>query len=425
MRRDFLKRGGLLLRNVAGAAVIGLIATLGAKVGGRAMGAETPVSLAQTISYDAAEVVPGAKSSGASLSEAVYQAPLTPEPMVAGEVDGSGCSTCNGGGGDGGSGAWYGYNRCGCSAGLWPYFTGPGTCDNWCVGPHWEVALDALILSRESIDWGRIAPGAGFAATLLDQFNTAPGARLFVTGYNENRFGMQVGYEGVNDFHANAVYTSAAASTRQITYESRINSVEMNFMRKTDSPWRPFVGARFIELDEDFVDFTTVNKPIPAPVAVPVGVAFVDTGRSMLVDNRLIGVQGGVYRDVWHWNQWFSIEPFGNAGIYMNDFRRREITRNVTTVITGDDVDTPGVEFVQSTTTVQTVNTQEFSDVAFTGEAGITGVLRLSPCVALRAGYQVLVVDNVGQGIDGFLAPGLNGTNLFYHGGHFGIEYVR
>jgi hypothetical protein len=74
---------------------------------------------------------------------------------------------------------------------------------------------------------------------------------------------------------------------------------------------------------------------------------------------------------------------------------------------------------------VSTATHQEFSELAFVGEAGITGVFRLNRCVALRAGYQVLAVNGVGQGIDAMLAPGLDPTTLVYHGGHFGVEYVR
>jgi hypothetical protein len=43
----------------------------------------------------------------------------------------------------------------------------------------------------------------------------------------------------------------------------------------------------------------------------------------------------------------------------------------------------------------------------------------------MRGGYQVLAVNGIGQGLDAFLAPGFDQSTLVYHGGHFGIEYVR
>jgi hypothetical protein len=423
MRTDLFQRGALRRWMAAGAATVVLAAVAGTA------GADQAPSLAQTISYDAAEIFPGdAGSAGqAPLTEAVYSTSVASKTsgLQLVSADGAACESCNGGDADGGGCGNYPYNRCGCSQHLFPYFSGPGACDDWCVGPHWGVSLDALILFRDTINWNSIPPGAGFTPTLLAQFDTAPGARLFVTGYNENRFGMQVGYEGVNDFHANALFTNAGGDSRAITYESRINSVELNFTRRTSSPWRPIAGVRFIELDEDFVDFTTAFQPTLPPVAAPAPTAFISNGRSLLVDNRMIGVQGGAFRDVWRWNKWFTVEPFGNAGVYLNDFRRREITRTVTTVVSADDIDTTANEFSTVTTETKAITTQEFSDLAFAGEAGITGVIRLSPCVAIRGGYQVLVVDRVGQAIDGFLAQGMNGSTLLYHGGHFGVEYVR
>lgn len=385
-------------------------------------GEELP-SLAQTISYEHAELWRNGGTSPASLTEAVYSTPASAMPID--DAAGEPCATCNGGAGGGGIGG-YPYNRCGCSTGLWPWFTGPGACDDWCVGPHWEVAADGMIMFREGVNWAAIPAGAGFTNVLADQFNEAIGARLFVTGYNENRFGLQVGYEGVNDFHANALFTNGAGDSRAIGYESRINSVEINFVRRTDIAWRPFGGMRYIQLDDDFVDFTTVNKPIPVPADPPAApAAFVDSGRSVLLNNRLFGFQAGAFRDVWRWNRWLTVEPFGNGGVYLNDFKRADVTRSVTTVITGDDLSTAGNEFTQTTTEVNTLTARDFSELAFVGEAGVTGVVRLSRCVALRGGYQILVVDGVGRGIDGFQAPGLNPTTLVYHGGTFGLEYVR
>lgn len=398
------------------------------------LAADEMPSLAETISYESAELWSTPGMSGtvpAPLTSALYSAPATParsalQTSATQIADGSAvepcqaCESCNGGGGA------YWYNRCGCSQGLFPWFTGPGACDTWCVGPHWEVAVDGLIMFRENVNFAALPVAPGFTTDLIDQFGEGPGARVFVTGYNENNFGLQVGYEGINDFHANALYSNAAGDQRTISYESNINSLEVNFVRRTQSRWRPFAGFRYIELDDDFVDFTRANRPIPPPADPPAPpTAYVDNGTSLLLDNRLVGLQGGVFRDVWRLNRWVTIEPWGNGGVYLNDFRREQIETSVTTIVTGDDLSTPANEFFESSSVVQTSTIQEISDLSFVGEAGVTGVFRLNRCVALRAGYQVLVVDRVGQGIDAFLSAGMNPTTLLYHGGHFGVEYVR
>jgi hypothetical protein len=397
-----------------------------------AVRADDSPSLARAISYESAEVWPN-DGSRALVESAYYASANTVEASAATLTDASvepadaACPTCSPGGANygGEGGGAFPYNRCGCSSqALFPWFTGPGNCDSWCVGPHWEVAVDGLIMFRDTVDWSLVPPGV-FTLELADQFDAGPGARIFVTAYNQSPFGLQVGYEGVNDFHASAQLANGG-DRRDISYESNINSVELNFVRRTNSRWRPFAGVRYIELDDDFVDFVTVQRTIPAPSDPPAPpTAFVDAGESFFLDNRLIGLQGGAFRDVWRLTRWLTIEPFGNAGVYFNDFKRANLQRTVTTVITGDDLSTPGNEFSQVTTEVQTGSKQEFSDVAFVGEAGVTGVVRLSRCVALRGGYQVLAVDRVGQGIDAFLAPGFNGSTLVYHGGHFGVEYVR
>jgi hypothetical protein len=174
------------------------------------------------------------------------------------------------------------------------------------------------------------------------------------------------------------------------------------------------------------VDFTTEQRILPPPANIPAPpTAYIDTGTAFLIENRLIGVQGGAFRDTWRLNRWVSIEPFGNAGVYLNDFKREQVDKQVTTIVYGDDLDTTTNESGQVSTQVTSSSIQEFSELSFVGEAGVEGVFRLNRCVALRAGYQVLVMDQVGQGLDAFLSPGVNPTSIVYHGGTFGVEYVR
>ena len=391
--------------------------------------AESP-SLARTISYDAAEVIPisAARSAPAPLSDAMYTAPaltpITDTEIVPADAP---CSTCNGGaeeGGIAGSCGGYPYNRCGCSSQLFPWFAGPGACDDWCVGPHWEVALDGLILFRDTIDWGVITPGVGFVPTLADDFDNAPGARVFVTGYNEQPFGLQIGYEGANDFHANALFDSVGA-TRAISYESRINSIEMNFVRRTNVPWRPFLG----HASSSWTRISSTSRPSTSPCRRPLPTHFrrPSSTRAVRCWWTIVSSACRAARSATYGAGTAGSRSSRSAmrGVYLNDFRRREINRTVTTVVTADDSDTSTDEFTTTVNEVQTVTTQEFSELAFVAEAGVTGVLRLSRCVALRGGYQAMYVNGIGTGIDGFLAQGLNSESLLYHGGHFGVEYVR
>jgi hypothetical protein len=329
-------------------------------------------SLADSLSPPIAEPAPIADaplSAGDLLSPVPEEGALTP----AGQVDDQPCAACNGA-----DGVRPFYNRCGCDTQLFPWFTGPGDCDNWCVGPHWNVEVDGMFFHRDDANWGDIA-----GATVVDQFNFGPGVRIFATGYNYSNYGLQVGYEGVNDFNSTAV-----TATDRITYESTLNSLEFNVLRRTTAPLKLFAGFRYIELDEDYVDMVTASGD----------------SDSFFIENRLIGFQVGSFRDAWQLNRWITIEPFVNAGAYINDFKR-------------EDVNVAGGAY---TTVVS-----NFDEMAFVGEAGITSVLRINRCLALRGGYQIMTVTGVGEALDASLVAGLDPTDIVFHGARFGVEYQR
>lgn len=319
----------------------------------------------------------------------------------------------------------YPYNRCGCNPLLFPWIGGPGTCDSWCVGPKWAVEADGMFMFRDEVDWDPIIADVGLAPDLVSEFNHAFGARLFVTGYNFEDFGVQVGYEGMNDWNAILQFPQAGA-VRTFNYETRLNSVEINFLPNVPWTWTFFSGLRYIEIDENLYDYTANDITIPPPADPPAAtVAVVDTGTSYLLENRLLGFQLGGRRDNWQLGRWLSVEAFANAGVYCNMFKRENVDRTVTTIVTGDDLSTPENEFSIDTSEVDMTTKQNFAEVAFAGEAGITGITRLTPCLALRCGYQLLVVDGMGQALDAYFAPDLQSSTVLYHGLQFGIEYHR
>lgn len=327
------------------------------------------------------------------------------------------CSTCGGGSGCG---------RCGCNPQYFHWIKGPGNCDQWCVGPHWEVEASGLMLYRDDADWGRVTADVGVAPDLITQFDHSPGGRVFVTGYNESGYGMQIGYEGVNAWNARAEYDLGGA-TRSFDYQTSLNSIEINFLTQRPSTWKFFAGFRYVELDEDFRDFTANDIAIPAPADPPAApFATVDNGQDLILENRLIGFQLGALRDTWQVSRRFTVEPFANAGIYCNNFKRADITRTVTTVTAGDDLSTPGAnEFSQTVSENRTTTRRDFTEAAFLGEAGISASWRINNCVALTSGYQILVLDGVGEALAASFSPGFNGTTQVYHGLQFGVEYRR
>ena len=328
-------------------------------------------------------------------------------------------------GGSGSCGCGGGHDRCGCNPEVFPWIDGPGSCDQWCVGPRWAVEADGLFLFRDDTDWAPVAASLGATPTIVDQFDHALGARLFVTGYNEAGYGLQVGYEGANDWNA-TFFDPNMASDRTLKYETRLNSVEINFLPNVPYLWKFYSGFRYIEIDENLYDSTVVDKPIPPPVSGGTPAAgFVDTSNNFLLENRLIGFQLGGRRDSWQLGRWVSIDTFANAGVYCNKFKRDDVVVTTTTIITGEDLDTTDTEFNIETSEVHTRVRRDFADVAFAGEAGISGVVRLNQCLSLRGGYQVMVVDGMGEALDAYFTPDLVTSTVLYHGAQFGLEYRR
>jgi hypothetical protein len=238
------------------------------------------------------------------------------------------------------------------------------------VGPHWGIEVSGLFVHRDDADLDAVIAAVGDPTSVEDQFDYGPGARVFATAYNCKGWGMQVGYEGVNDWDAAVVFPDSpiADSTRSVDYMSRLNSVEINFLPHTPQPWKLFSGLRFVEFDEDLQDFTVVDRVIPLPADPPAPpAAFVDTGTTHLLSNQLFGFQLGGLRDGWQVGDWLSFSGFANAGVYYNELDRDDISTTITTVITGDDISTVDDEYTETVSVASTTVRRTYSEMAFLG----------------------------------------------------------
>ena len=110
-----------------------------------------------------------------------------------------------------------------------------------------------MALRRTGVDWTPIVDLVGTDPSLLDQFNYGPGGRIFATAYNDSDFGIQVGYEGINNYNATALFPQGD-DLRSFDYETTFNSIELNVLRRTTAPTKLFAGFRYIQVDEDFTD---------------------------------------------------------------------------------------------------------------------------------------------------------------------------
>ena len=326
--------------------------------------------------------------------------------------------------------------------GGWPYANGPGMCDDWKVGCRWHVETDGMILFRQDANLDALldATNAGQdEPEVFDQFNYAPGGRVFLSSEIPHRAGYQIeaGYEGVEEWNASIVYPlippvpvgpDFASEQTSVSYRSSLHSGELNFIRRYSSYCRCFCGVRYVKFDDEINVTTNEAVAPPLPVLAPPPDITTETDRVHILDlqNNLIGFQMGSRFDVWHPVDRLTLEGFVNAGVYYNHIQRASLVSDTTTQFTGDDTSTALVDESRvDVSTATNLDISEPSEVATIGEASLTSVYRLNRCWALRAGYQVLWIDGVSLAQDGLLDTGVKTRDLLFHGCHFGIECRR
>lgn len=337
-----------------------------------------------------------------------------------------------------------GGNNWGCGGS--PYRTGPGCGDDWFVGPRWRIALDGVIMFREKTDLNALAGAIGTTladAEQYENFGHGAGVRLLAAAYwpQCKNYEMVVGFTGIEEWNANIVLPVESSppiigppvivgvdERRTLTYNSSLNTLEVNCQALNKSVWKPYAGVRYFGLDEVIEDRT--NQYPSRPLAVTESAVTTSLLNATEVDNNLIGFQLGLRRDMWKMSRKVYIEGYTNAGVYCNLINRAETFQAVTTTRTVLE-DDPGTTTVDETGQIQTLRNStgnrvkvERARMAFAGEAALSLVWKVNNCCALRSGYQVMVINGVELADDAFL--NVDGSrDLVYHGGFAGFEYRR
>jgi hypothetical protein len=356
---------------------------------------------------------------------------------------GNGCGHC--GGGHGGHGSWLPNGLLGDCLGLIAPYP-----DGGCAAPRWfDFAVDYMMMKRDNtgrsqdftsdgilgpvilttddLDFGGYKPGFRFSGafqlaaanslefTYFGQFNyTSSAAVRSPTG---NLFSV------FSDFGATPIFGTAEydnADFQQITYQSEMDSFEINWRRRWMAPncryqgsWT--LGVRHFILDEVFrYDSTSSANGLLDPDLGFIPARGFD---STYVTNNLTGIQIGT-------DAWVCLLPglrIGGelqAGVYGNHM-------NINThIISNQQVN----EFREEL---------EANDVSFLGQANLLATYRLNYQWTLRAGYQFLYVEGVALASENFnnrppllfvpnnpRVPIANDNgSVFYHGWNVGLEY--
>ena len=291
--------------------------------------------------------------------------------------------------------------------------------------------IDVGALSVAEFTYSELTTGTG-AATINDPLSTQLFSIYSLYGSATNGdFGVggSAGAPTGSDFEE-----TGNALRHSLTYKSDLQSAEASFRRYWVG-YNPrvsgtvMIGFRYTSLEEamGFGAFNEVDvsDPTDPPEIV---------GKSILVSteasNYLSGLQVG--GDAWITIvQGLRIGCDGRIGLYAND------TEYAASVVASDGDPTGVLGKAWSDT-----------QVAFLSELRVSMVADIAPSVSLKAGYELLFIENVTLVQDGigFVQPygdinniaqqlaidpqtrGLNGIdtsgNAFYHGFHAGLEFT-
>ena len=335
-----------------------------------------------------------------------------------------------------------------------PFRTGPGMCDDYRVGPIWNVWVDGMVLRREGTDlqqiWNETDDGQGIPE-LFEQFDYAPGGRLDVVGKHPRCAGYQVhaAMEGVEKWEAVIVYpkqtlveviednavTAQLTEQRRVHYTSNLYSGELNILRSCDPVWMPYCGVRYMKFDDELRINDNQEALDPLNVLAPPPFEVLSTDMTNLFDleNNLMGFQIGLRHDFWRPNSRFAIEGFVNGGVYYNKVKYTNLMNTTTTQQFGDvlavDEDDPAFDGTTNVVSNTNLDSSDLSEIAYSYEASISAVCRLNKCWAMRAGYQVLWINGLRLADESFLDPDVfldNSTHsMLFQGWHAGIECRR
>jgi hypothetical protein len=317
-----------------------------------------------------------------------------------------------------------------------PYRTGPGYCDNWKVGCRWETSVDGVVMFREGADLLRLQAATNVPpedVEVFEDFDHAPGGRISFIGYMPRwtNYQVQAQYEGAEAWNASIIYDDTLPGDellqRSVTYRSNLHSAELNIIRNCHPVWKPYCGVRYVKFDEQIRDFTDeeINGPPPGPAP---NVDFeTDTINLVDISNNLMGFQVGVRRDLWRVGRMFSLQGYANAGVYHNKIKRTRIESFDEYRLQGDITGTTANEAGTTNSFIESRDVSDLTEISYLAEASITGICRLNRCCAMRAGYQILWLNNVHLAEDEFLMPVGEDQNrgLIFQGWHAGVEYRR
>lgn len=309
------------------------------------------------------------------------------------------------------------------------------TDETWddCIPPiwsHWTINLDAVFWRRSTPDDMALAtsnPGANPNAKSLT-FDNEAGPRLALIRRGISGWDVEINYVGIEGFHSELAMPNAfdlrvpsptpgglftsdvlgiPITGMRLRYDSRLHSQELNLRRQLNDTWTMLLGIRAVQVFEDFdVDITSNFTPFYA----------IET------ENRLFGLQIGGDGKLFCTER-FLLTTSLKAGLFENHSEQTTSTDEGSLLL--------------ANTSVSNSLSASTNQASFVGEIGLVGTYRVSETILLRAGYNVMWVDDLSLASEqvvvnqfqtsvppprtelrGIRADG----SLLYHGASVGVE---
>ena len=325
-----------------------------------------------------------------------------------------------------------------------------------CCGPHWyDFAIQSVFLQRDGGDsMGIISlgiPGVGppdiVQSTGSPDFNFEAGIRVAGSFQTSALHSIEAIYLGGLDWDDRVVVTngednlfsvfsnfgndpfggfedSDQASISSLTYDSELDSVELNFRRAlppvsdrmhTSVLW----GFRYLRIDESLNQRIDVLAHFDDINMVPRGNEF--TEYDIAVTNDLFGLQAGG-ESLICLSPGIQFGAEGKFGVYGNNA----------------DLDS---SLTSTTLTDTLIENDRDGTVSFVSDANIFLLWQFHPMFKFRTGYEVIFFQGIGTAAsnydpsarsiadgDPLLTAGRiidvdNNDNAFFHGFHFALEF--
>jgi hypothetical protein len=282
-----------------------------------------------------------------------------------------------------------------------------------CDCPRWYLSTESLFLWRDN----------PFAHSSADDFDVGVGPKV-VLGISLNpEWSLQAEYFGVFGMDATAAFITPGNDLRvpedpsfsgfsfadQVTigFQSQLNNVELNVLR-TFQEISFLAGFRFVNLSDNFDWKIRQNQIAPEDFSGAYGAS---------VNNNLFGGQLGLQwrRD----SHGFIFETTGKAGVFGNNATAHAFLNAVDASSAIDSM------------TIRLPDGHGFA-TAFVGDLNFTGGFHLSQVLSIRAGYNLLWINNVAMSPDRLNSDAFSGEpfplymhrRVFLHGANVGLEAV-